>query len=46
VLTLSETGIPFDRVGGHGMFAQWGTMFRQDMQAWGELVRTAGITPD
>jgi hypothetical protein len=23
-----------------------GTMFRQDMQAWGELVRTAGITPD
>jgi tripartite-type tricarboxylate transporter receptor subunit TctC len=24
---------------------QWGAMFRQDMQAWGELVRSAGITP-
>jgi tripartite-type tricarboxylate transporter receptor subunit TctC len=25
---------------------QWGAMFRQDVQSWGELVRNAGITPD
>lgn len=25
---------------------QWGAMFRQDVQAWGELVRSAGITPN
>jgi len=24
---------------------QWATMFRQDVQAWGDLVRSAGITP-
>lgn len=24
---------------------QWATMFLQDVQAWGELVRSAGITP-
>ena len=90
VPTLTETGIAFDLVGWHGMFApagtpreivdrlnrlvnqivaqpevkarlfelamfpvqppttpdQWGAMFRQDVQAWGELVRSAGITPN
>ena len=25
---------------------QWGAMFRQDIQAWGDLVRSAGITPN
>jgi len=25
---------------------QWGTMFRNDVRAWGELVRSAGITPN
>ena len=89
VPTLTESGIPFDLVGWHGMFApagtpreivdrlnrvvnqiiaapevksrifdlalfpvqppttaeQWGAMFRQDVQSWGELVRSAGITP-
>ena len=25
---------------------QWAAMFRQDVQIWGELVRSAGITPD
>ena len=25
---------------------QWGTMFRQDVKAWGDLVRSAGITPN
>ena len=25
---------------------QWGAQFRQDVQAWGELVRSAGITPN
>ena len=25
---------------------QWGAMFRQDVQDWGELVRRAGITPN
>jgi tripartite-type tricarboxylate transporter receptor subunit TctC len=88
VPTLIETGIPFDLVGWHAMFAptgtpreiverlnqvvnqiiaipevkarifemgsfpvqppttatQWGTMFRQDVQAWGELVRRSGAT--
>jgi tripartite-type tricarboxylate transporter receptor subunit TctC len=24
---------------------QWGAMFRSDVQAWGDLVRSAGITP-
>ncbi len=90
VPTLTESGIPFDLVGWHGMFApagtpreiverlnrmvnqiiaqpdvkarlfemamfplqqpttpeQWGTMFRSDVLAWGELVRKAGITPN
>jgi tripartite-type tricarboxylate transporter receptor subunit TctC len=90
VPTLTESGIPFDLVGWHAMFApagtpreiverlnrtgqpdhrparregrlfemamfplqqpttpeQWGTMFRSDVQAWGELVRSAGITPN
>lgn len=90
VPTLTETGIPFELVGWHGMFApagtpreiverlnrlvnqiiarpevkarffelamfpvqppttpeQWGASFRQDVQAWGELVRNAGITPN
>ena len=89
VPTLTESGIPFDLVGWHGMFApaatprevvdrlnrlvnqivaqpdvkarlfelamfpvqpattpeQWGAMFRQDLQSWGDLVRSAGITP-
>lgn len=90
VPTLGESGIPFDLVGWHGMFApagtppeiverlnrvvnqivaqpdvkarlfelamfpvqppttpeQWGAMFRQDVQSWGDLVRSAGITPN
>jgi tripartite-type tricarboxylate transporter receptor subunit TctC len=90
VPTLTESGIPFDLVGWHGLFApagtpreiverlnrmvnqiiaqpemktrlfelamfpvqppttpeQWGTLFRQDVQAWGDLVRSAGITPN
>ena len=90
VPTLTESGIPFDLVGWHGLFApagtpreiverlnrlvnqiitqpdvrarlfelamfpvqpsttpeQWGTMFRQDVKAWGDLVRSAGITPN
>ncbi|MFO1329457.1 MAG: tripartite tricarboxylate transporter substrate binding protein [Rubrivivax sp.] len=90
VPTLTESGIPFDLVGWHGLFApagtprevverlnrlvnqiiaqpdvkarmfelamfpvqppttpeQWGTLFRHDVQAWGELVRSAGITPN
>ena len=90
VPTLTESGIPFDLVGWHAMFApagtpreivdrlnrvvnhviaqpevkarlfelamfpvqppttpeQWGTLFRQDVQAWSELVRSAGITPN
>ena len=90
VPTLTESGIPFDLVGWHAMFApagtpreiverlnrmvnqiiaqpdvkarlfemamfplqqpttpeQWGAMFRSDVQAWGELVRSAGITPN
>lgn len=90
VPTLTESGIPFDLVGWHAMFApagtprdiverlnrlvnqiivqpevkarmfelamfpvqppttpeQWGTMFAQDIKAWGELVRNAGITPN
>jgi tripartite-type tricarboxylate transporter receptor subunit TctC len=90
VPTLTESGIPFELVGWHAMFApagtpreiverlnrmvnqiiaqpdvkarlfemamfplqqpttpeQWGTMFRSDVQAWGELVRSAGITPN
>lgn len=90
VPTLTESGIPFDLVGWHGLFApagtprevverlnrlvnqivaqpevkarlfelamfpvqpattpeQWGRMFRQDVQAWGDLVRSAGITPN
>ena len=90
VPTLTESGIPFDLVGWHGLFAptgtprdiverlnrlvnqiiaqpdvkarlfelamfpvqppttpeQWGAMFRQDMQDWGELVRRAGVTPN
>lgn len=25
---------------------QWGAMFRKDVQAWGDLVRQAGITPN
>jgi tripartite-type tricarboxylate transporter receptor subunit TctC len=25
---------------------QWGAMFRQDVQSWGDLVRTSGITPN
>ncbi|MBL8382790.1 MAG: tripartite tricarboxylate transporter substrate binding protein [Burkholderiales bacterium] len=89
VPTLTESGLPFDLVGWHGMFApagtpreiverlnrvvnqiiaqpevrtrlfdlamfpvqpattpeQWGAMFRRDVQAWGELVKGAGITP-
>jgi len=24
---------------------QWGAMFRSDVQAWGDLVRSAGVTP-
>ena len=24
---------------------QWATIYRQDVQAWGDLVRSAGITP-
>lgn len=24
---------------------QWGSMFRRDVQAWGDLVKSAGITP-
>ncbi len=90
VPTLNESGIPFDLVGWHALFApagtprdvverlnrlvnqiiaqpdvkarmfelamfpvnpptspeQWGAMFRQDIQAWGDLVRGAGITPN
>jgi tripartite-type tricarboxylate transporter receptor subunit TctC len=90
VPTLTESGIPFDLVGWHAMFApagtpreivdrlnrvvnqiiaqpevkarlfelamfpvqppttpeQWGSSFRSDVQAWGELVRSAGITPN
>jgi tripartite-type tricarboxylate transporter receptor subunit TctC len=90
VPTLTESGIPFDLVGWHAMFApagtprdiverlnrvvngiiaqpdvkarlfelamfpvqppttpeQWGAMLRSDVQAWGELVRRAGITPN
>ncbi len=90
VPTLTESGIPFDLVGWHALFApagtprdvverlnrlvnqiiaqpdvkarmfelamfpvapptspeQWGAMFRQDIQAWGDLVRGAGITPN
>ena len=91
VPTLTESGIPFDLVGWHALFAppagtpreiverlnrmvnqiiaqpdikarlfdmamfplqqpttpeQWGAMFRSDVQAWGELVRGAGITPN
>ena len=90
VPTLTESGIPFDLVGWHALFApagtprdiverlnrlvnqiiampdvkarlfelamfpvqppttpeQWGTMFRQDVKAWGDLVRSAGITPN
>lgn len=90
VPTLNESGIPFDLVGWHAMFAptgtpreiverlnqvvnrivaqpdvrtrlfelamfpvqppttpeQWGAMFRQDVQGWGELVRAAGVTPN
>lgn len=89
VPTLNESGIPFDLVGWHAMFApagtpreiverlnrvtnqimalpelrsrlfdlalfpvqppttpeQWGAMFRSDVQAWGDLVRSAGVTP-
>jgi len=89
VPTLTESGLPFDLVGWHAMFApagtpreiverlnrivnqiiatpevktrifdlalfpvqppttpdQWGSMFRADVQAWGELVRSAGVTP-
>ena len=89
VPTLNESGIPFDLVGWHAMFApagtpreiverlnrvtnqimalpelrsrlfdlalfpvqppttpeQWGAMFRNDVQAWGDLVRSAGVTP-
>lgn len=89
VPTLTESGLPFDLVGWHAMFApagtprdvvnrlnrltnqimalpevksrifdlalfpvappttpeQWGAMFRQDVQSWGDLVRSAGITP-
>lgn len=88
VPTLIESGIPFELVGWHAMFApagtpreiverlnrvvnqiitlpevkakifemgsfpvspatsaeQWGAMFRQDVQAWGELVRRSGAT--
>jgi tripartite-type tricarboxylate transporter receptor subunit TctC len=88
VPTLTESGIPFDLVGWHAMFApagtppeiverlngvvnrilaapdvrtrmfevalfpvqppttpqQWGTMFREDVQAWAELVRSSGAT--
>jgi tripartite-type tricarboxylate transporter receptor subunit TctC len=90
VPTLTESGIPFDLVGWHGLFApagtpreivdrlnrlvnqiiaqpdvksrmfelamfpvtppttpeQWGASFRHDVQAWGDLVRSAGITPN
>ncbi len=90
VPTLTESGIPFDLVGWHGLFApagtprevverlnrlvnqiisqpdvkarmfelamfpvqpptspeQWGASFRQDVKAWGELIRNAGITPN
>ena len=90
VPTLNESGIPFDLVGWHALFApagtprdvverlnrlvnqiiaqpdvkarmfelamfpvtpptspeQWGAMFRHDIQAWGDLVRGAGITPN
>lgn len=89
VPTLTESGLPFDLVGWHAMFApagtpreivdrlnrtvnqiiaspevkarifdlalfpvqppttpeQWGAQFRQDVQSWGDLVRSAGITP-
>jgi tripartite-type tricarboxylate transporter receptor subunit TctC len=89
VPTLNESGLPFDLVGWHAMFApagtpreiverlnrltnqimalpelrsrlfelalfpvqppttpeQWGAMFRSDVQAWGDLVRSAGVTP-
>lgn len=89
VPTLNESGIPFNLVGWHAMFAptgtpreiverlnritnqimalpelrsrlfdlalfpvqppttpeQWGAMFRSDVQAWGDLVRSAGVTP-
>ncbi|MEN9630196.1 MAG: hypothetical protein RJA10_3424 [Pseudomonadota bacterium] len=89
VPTLNESGIPFDLVGWHAMFApagtprevvdrlnrvvnqimaqadlrsrlfdlalfpvqppttpeQWGALFRSDVQAWGDLVRSAGVTP-
>jgi len=90
VPTLTESGIPFDLVGWHGLFApagtpreivdrlnrlvnqiiaqpdvkarlfelamfpvqppttpeQWADMLRSDVQAWGDLVRRAGITPN
>lgn len=90
VPTLTESGLPFDLVGWHGLFAptgtpreivdrlnrlvnqiiaqpdvkarlfelamfpvqppttpeQWAAMLRSDVQAWGELVRSAGITPN
>lgn len=89
VPTLTESGLPFDLVGWHAMFApagtpreiierlnrltnqivaaadvkarlfdlalfpvqpptspeQWAAMFREDVQRWGELVRSAGIAP-
>jgi len=88
VPTLTESGIPFDLVGWHAMFApagtpaeiverlnrvvnqiialpeirarmfevalfpvqpattpqQWGTMFREDVKAWAELVRSSGAS--
>lgn len=88
VPTLTESGIPFDLVGWHAMFApagtppeiverlaavvnrilampdvrarmfevalfpvqppttpqQWSTLFREDVQAWAELVRSSGAT--
>ena len=90
VPTLTESGLPFDLVGWHGLFAptgtpkeivdrlnrlvnqiiaqpdvksrlfelamfpvqppttpeQWAAMLRSDVQAWGELVRNTGITPN
>ena len=90
VPTLTESGIPFELVGWHALFApagtprevverlnrlvnqivaqpevkarlfelamfpvqpptspeQWGTLFKRDVQAWGDLVRAAGITPN
>ena len=90
VPTLTESGIPFELVGWHALFApagtsrevverlnrlvnqiitqpdvkarlfelamfpvqpptspeQWGTMFKRDVQSWGDLVRAAGITPN